>query len=315
MGKRPAASGSQPAEPTPPPSLEVRVAWASCVWFVLVGLALALAGRTRAFAPWREAAADVLFGTPTFPAALEPFAALTDVIIGGSIVGKWVAAAWLVAHPLRAGERWAHRALVAGLVWWFAWDSGVSLAVGATFNVWMINLLPFISFGALLAWAHRRGTHDAARVVRPPHAPITASWRALTLVCWLFVAVGVALSLGSTSLLFGVYQRAVAEAWFEGALTVEALTWMRFSYGIIGATFGAHFLMLALALHGAPGQRWVLTAVATSMLAWFVVDATGSALHGAWFNVWWVDAPSLAAVAIPWALARRETRARWSATP
>lgn len=53
------------------------------------------------------------------------------------------------------------------------------------------------------------------------------------------------------------------------------------------------------------GQRWALQAVATSMLSWFVVDATGSVLHGAWFNVWMVDAPSLLAVALPWAFARR----------
>lgn len=63
--------------------------------------------------------------------------------------------------------------------------------------------------------------------------------------------------------------------------------------------------MLALALRHAAGERWVLGAVASSMLGWFIVDATASVVHDAWFNVWLIDVPSLLALALPWWLALR----------
>jgi hypothetical protein len=153
---------------------------------------------------------------------------------------------------------------------------------------------------------------DAGEVAGTRWAPTTAgaAWTLLTRVCWGLALVGCVLALGNTTALFAVYHQAVADAWFRGSRDPDALTWMRFTYGIIGATFAGHFVMLALALRCARGQRWVLQATATSMLAWFAVDATGSALHGAWFNVWLVDAPSLLAVLAPCALAWRATAER-----
>ena len=124
-------------------------------------------------------------------------------------------------------------------------------------------------------------------------------------VCVGFAGVGVGVALGSHTLVFAPYRQAIADTWFHGTLSAEAWVWLRFTYALIGATFLGHFLMLALALRYAAGQRWVLDAVASSMLAWFVVDASASAVHGAWFNVWMIDVPSLVAVAVPWWLAAR----------
>jgi hypothetical protein len=118
--------------------------------------------------------------------------------------------------------------------------------------------------------------------------------------------VGVVVALGSHTLVFAPYQQAIADAWFHGTLPVDAWIWLRFTSALIGATFLGHFVMLALALRHAAGQRWVLDAVASSMLAWFLIDASQSAVHGAWFNVWMIDLPSLGAVALPWWLALRE---------
>jgi hypothetical protein len=291
------ATGSLACSPT-----LVRALWLVCLLFALLGLVLAIAGDTVIFAPWRSAAAAALLERPAFPATLEPFAALTDGILGGSIVGKWVAAAWLVRRPLAEGRRWAWWALVAGLLAWFVLDSGLSLALGAGFNVWMINLAPLVVFGGLLLPARAGTRPDApARVAAPP----SRAWAVLRWVCTGFAAFGVFVALGSHTLPFTLYQQAIADAWFHGTLPAEAWTWLRFGYGLIGATFLGHFLMLALALRHAAGQRWVLDAVASSMLAWFVVDATASAAHGAWFNVYMIDVPSLLAVALPWWLALR----------
>jgi hypothetical protein len=290
---------ASPSSAAPSPVL-VRALWLSCVAFALVGLAVAALGRTAMLAPWRAAAAVALLERPVLPVALEPFAMLTDGILGGSIVGKWVAAAWLVRHPLAEGRRWAWWALVAGLLAWFVLDSGVSLALGAGFNVWMIDLAPLVVVGGLLLAVRAR-----ARMEAPAPATETRAWAGLRWVCTGFAAFGVLVALGSHTLPFAPYRQAIADAWFHGTLPADAWLWLRFTYALIGATFLGHFLMLALALHHAPGQRWVLDMVATSMLAWFLVDATASAAHGAWFNVWMIDVPSLLAVALPWWLALR----------
>jgi hypothetical protein len=283
----------------PSPTL-VRALELVCLAFALMGVAVAAAGGTAMFAAWRAAAAQALLERPALPVTLEPFAALTDGILGGSIVGKWVAAAWLVRRPLAEGRRWAWWALVAGLLGWFVLDSGISVAMGAGFNVWMINLAPLVVFGGPLL-AARAGTRPEA----PAPAVVPGAWAVLRWVCIGFAAFGVLVALGSHTLPFALYRQAIADAWFHGTLPADAWIWLRFTYALIGATFFGHFLMLALALRHAPGQRWVLDAVATSMLAWFLVDATASAVHGAWFNVWMIDVPSLLAVALPWWLARR----------
>jgi hypothetical protein len=285
----------------PSPAL-VRALWLVCLGFAGVGLVLAVAGHTAMFAPWRTAAARALLDRPVLPATLEPFVALTDAILGGSIVGKWLAAAWLVRRALAEGRRWAFRALVVGLLAWFLLDAGVSLAMGAAFNVWMIDHAPLVVFGGLLVAARRR-LEPAAPAPEPAPSP---AWAVLRWVCLGFAAFGVVVALGSHTLPFAHYRQAIADAWFGGTLDADAWAWLRFSYALIGATFLAHFLMLALALRHAPGERWVLDAVITSMLGWFLVDATLSAVHGAWFNVWMIDAPSLLGVAVPWWLARRE---------
>ncbi|MCX4246280.1 hypothetical protein [Paraliomyxa miuraensis] len=295
----PPSDRESPARPRPSPAL-VRALGLVCLAFAGVGLLVALAGSTAVFAPWRHAAAEALLHEPDLPARLEPFVALTLAILGGSIVGKWTAAAWLVWRPLADGRRWAWRALVVGLLAWFGLDSSLSLALGARFNVWMINLAPLIVFGGLLVPARAATRPDPEAAVTPIRAFAALRW-----VCLGFAGFGVVVAVSSHTWLFGFYQRAIADAWFHGTLEEHAWIWLRFSYALIGATFLAHFLMLALALRHAAGQRWVLHAVMSSMLGWFLVDATLSAAHGAWFNVWMIDVPSLLAVALPWLLARR----------
>ena len=115
--------------------------------FAGVGVVVALAGTGLMFAMWRTAAADSFYGAETLPASISELVGLTLGILGGSIAGKWVAA-WAIARRYaQTGSPWMWRALVAGLLGWFAVDSGFSLGLGATFNVWMINVLPLAVFG------------------------------------------------------------------------------------------------------------------------------------------------------------------------
>ena len=271
--------------------------------FAGVGVAVAFAGTGPMFATWRTAAADSFYGTQTLPPELAELVGLTLGILGGSIAGKWVAA-WAIARRyVQTGAPWMWRALVAGLLAWFAVDSGFSLGLDASFNVAMINVLPLVVFGIPL-WLARPGREDDGRKDEPsPAMPLP--WKVLFATCVVFVIVG-ALLLGTpVSPLFAPYLETLAETYFEGGITHEAYLWIRFSYGLIGVTFGAHFLMLAWAVLRAPGQRWVLDAVALSMLAWFVVDSTACLRHGGLFNVLMINVPSMLAVTLPWAWSRR----------
>lgn len=271
--------------------------------FAGVGVAVAFAGTGPMFAMWRTAAAGSFYGTETLPPEIAELVGLTLGILGGSIAGKWVAAWALARRYAQTGSPWMWRALVAGLLVWFAVDSGFSLGLDATFNVAMINLMPLVVFGIPL-WLARPGRDDGDD--RSPALPLP--WKVLFATCVVFVIVG-ALLLGTpVSPLFVPYLETLADTYFEGGITHEAYIWIRFLYGLIGVTFGAQFLMLAWALLRAPGQRWVLDAVALSMLAWFLVDSTACLLHGGMFNVLMINVPSMLAVALPWAWCRRTAR-------
>lgn len=265
--------------------------------FTLVGIAVAAAGPAGPFTAWRLAAAEALLQRPDLPPALLPFAHASLGILGGSIAGKWIAAWFLVRHPLAQGRRWARHALVAGLLAWFAVDVAVSAAHGAWFNVWMIDLLPLALVGIPLCLVRA----DTAEGETPDP---TSAWRILRRLCGVYAAFGFALPLLVASPLFAPYVRLVGDAYFAGAVPADARVWLTFVYGIVGATFGAHFLMLWWALRAAPGRAWVHRMVGTSVGTWFVVDSASCLWHGAAFNVLVVNLPCLVTLAVPWALAR-----------
>ena len=277
----------------------LRALLVTCGGFAAVGLLLVLAGGTELFSSWRGAVAEAQLGLDALPAHVRPLAGFTEGILGGTVVGKWVAAAWLVAVPLRDGQRWAWWALLGGLLGCIAVSSGMSLVLGVTATLWMIDAAPLVLFGGLLL-----ATYRSTRASTPP--PPSARWWTVTQrACVVFVLVGVVVATASHSVIFEIYRQAIADTWFQGQLPADALAWVRMAYALVGATFVGHFIMLATALHFAVGQRWVLHATISSMLAWFFVDSTADIVHGAWFNVWMINIPSLLAVLIPATLASR----------
>lgn len=269
----------------------------ACGLFTLVGLILAFAGEA-VFGVWRDAVAQSLWGTP-FPRELAPYASFTDGVLGGSIVGKWVACAWLVHVPIRRRERWGLTALLAAHLGWFAIDATASVLYGATVNVWMIDALPLVAVGGL-ALAMWPGARPA-----PPPPKARPSVRVLLAVCLGSIAIGVVSAFAIRSPVFAYYGQSTADAFFGGALEGRWVDWQRFAYGLIGATIAGQFIALAAMLWRAPTERWVLHAVATSMTAWFVVDSAMCAAHGAWFNILQINVPSFAGTMLVWAFARR----------
>ncbi len=229
---------------------------AACIFFAGVGLGVAIA--PEAFGPWIDRAEQAFGPRP-------PHFALLMGILGGSIVGKWVAAAWLAT--LR--ERWAWWALLTGLVVWFAVDSLTSLAWGAGFNVWMINLFPLAAVGLALA-LHPRGAEGS-----PPR------WNLLAWVCLVNAVAGLAMATLVNTPLFDLWTRHVD----------APREWLGFLFGPIGGTIAAHFAMLVPA-----ARRGRVDLVVSSVLAWFLVDSARSAMEGAWFNLWIVNVPCLVLV-------------------
>jgi hypothetical protein len=275
----------------------------ACWMFAALGVVVA-SGPDALLAPWSEAAARSLLGREQLGAELVGFAAFTNGVLGGSIAGKWVAAWWLVRGPLRQRKRWAWNALVAGLLAWFGIDSAVSLALGAGFNVWMINLWPLVIVGGLLA-ALRRHT-EAGEPTEPPRV---WPWKLLWLGMAAFAVVGVVVAVAIRSPIFDLYNSGLRDAFFahREAMPADAVTYQRFAFGLIGATFAGHFVMLAWAARRAARERWVLAAIATSIAVWFVIDTTACLVHGALFNVLMINLPSLLAIAVLLALAARDT--------
>ena len=61
-------------------------------------------------------------------------------LLGATTAAFFVLVFLIVRHAFSRREPWSHRAVVAGVAVWFVLDSGFSLAVGAVFNVVLVNV-------------------------------------------------------------------------------------------------------------------------------------------------------------------------------
>jgi len=277
------------------------IRWAewTCIAFAAVGLILAIAGPLGPLQFWERRVDALFFGARPQP-ELQPFKAATFGILGGSIVGKWCAAWWLVRVPLRQRQRWALGGLWSGLLVWFLIDSVVSWRSGATFNIWLINAVPLVVMGGLLLRL-RSGMRPQSAAETASFGALPVGWRSLGLISIAFVGVGLVVAFGMDGPFFAIYRDLFGRYFFGGDLPLEAQRYLVFIAGPIGATFAGHFAMLAWAVRSTGAQRpaWLLQCVVTSVMAWFVVDSSMSILHGAWFNVVVVNVPTLVAMAYP----------------
>lgn len=268
--------------------------------FMAVGVALAVLGPTSLLDMWSErAAATFVAGKPS--AGFIGVRDLTYGILGGSIAGKWAAAFWLAHEPLRRRERWAWHASWAGLLTWFVFDSSLSFAFDCAWNVVMINLLAFVTVGATLL-AMRPGLDPPRPRISSPANTVIGVFSAL------MVVVGVVVGLANHSILFAPYNQ-LLYATYYGEVVPGAgdLAFSRFMFGLIGATFTAHFVMLAAMGFWARAEdaRWVARAFLSSVVVWFGVDSAMCLMRDGVFNVLIVNVPCLLAAVAAWAWARR----------
>jgi uncharacterized BrkB/YihY/UPF0761 family membrane protein len=143
-------------------------------------------------------------------------------------------------------------------------------------------------------------------------------WRRwLMIACLGFVAVGILVVVAGDSMVFAVYNEALATRFFPTTpMTHSVVEMKRFLFGPLGATIaGRWILMYYVIAYGFPSkQRWMWDACVVSLLGWFVIDSGASAYHRAWFNIVMINLAPLFTVGVPLFLVRREFIAHGPAT-
>lgn len=129
--------------------------------FCLFGVLIAVFPDARLLAPWTAAAAERFHGgvEPPEAAAMRAFLFGT---LGSTMAGSYLLQAFVIRFAFARRERWAWWATLAALLLWFGVDSALSLAHGAAFNVWMINVVPLVIFGLPLMATRRAFTRRSA---------------------------------------------------------------------------------------------------------------------------------------------------------
>lgn len=113
--------------------------------FCLFGLLVAVFPDAFFLAPWNHAVADAFYAGSEPPAAAA-FRAFIMAPLGATIAGSYLLQTAVIAVPFARREPWAWWATAGALALWFLVDSLLSLKHGAAFNVWLINLMPLVTF-------------------------------------------------------------------------------------------------------------------------------------------------------------------------
>lgn len=130
---------------------------------------------------------------------------------------------------------------------------------------------------------------------------------------WLLVVsivstgLGLVIALFPDSALFAPHTAAMADVFFDGAMPEQAYELRAFLFAPLGGTIAGYFLMQTLIVWGPFSRRepWAWHAILWAMLIWFTVDSALSVYHGAFFNVWMINASTLILVGLPLLMTRR----------
>lgn len=129
--------------------------------------------------------------------------------------------------------------------------------------------------------------------------------RWLTISCFLFGSVGIAVALFSDSPMFSLWNASFAQVFAEGAaLAPEAARTKSFLLGPLGGTILGSYVLCGFvaAVPFARRERWAWWAISLSLASWFALDSTVSVRHGACFNVYLINLVTLVGQGIPLAM-------------
>jgi len=114
---------------------------------VFFSIAIAFAGDSFLFVLHNAGSEAVFFPKTGFtPEALQ-FKKLMFAIIGGTLAGNHLLLYFVAKYPFAERKKWAWQAIAASLLLWFIIDSGMSLYLGAGYNVILINIPALLGIG------------------------------------------------------------------------------------------------------------------------------------------------------------------------
>jgi hypothetical protein len=115
----------------------------------------------------------------------------------------------------------------------------------------------------------------------------------------LFALMGLYWALAGTADPFGIYERLMAtNFWGEESLPEDARLTFQFLLVPLGATCAGYFTMqFFIATYAfANREKWGYAAIVVPFFVWFVIDTSLCLLHGAYFNIYFANITSLAAM-------------------
>ncbi len=295
-------SATSPALPDSPASRTRRAVagWVELVswFFVAFGVFLPFVFHGTAFELYRDALARWAYGADSIPSADEKLFGLMLGITGGSIAGKWIVHALLARGPLAEGCPWARDLTLRGLGAWFVVDSAASLAVGATFNVWMINLLPLALVGMPLAASYRSfDLRDDGSAGGGAAIATACRWTAA-----FGASTGLVIAFAGGTPAFALWFHGLELAQYAGASIDESTRRAAMAFfGPIGGCTFAQFVMLAGWIGHDRALRRPAIAGAASIAAWFAIDSGYGLASAGLFNILMINVPALAVTFPPWA--------------
>ncbi|MCR9142562.1 MAG: hypothetical protein NXI24_09945 [bacterium] len=134
-------------------------------------------------------------------------------------------------------------------------------------------------------------------------------WRRYMIVlCAISILQGVGSAIAASPDPFGIYSGYLQSFfWGDAEPSPAAESFRRFIFAPLGGTLAGYFVLL-LFIVVYPFQqreRWAHTAITAGILTWFFVDSSMTVYHGAWFNLYLVNLPTLALWSAPLIFTRR----------
>jgi hypothetical protein len=116
------------------------------------------------------------------------------------------------------------------------------------------------------------------------------------------ILIGILIAIAGNSFIFEPHNQGTRELFFEGnSMPKEMLYLKNWLFGIIGATLaGFHLLIVFITQFAfAKKEKWARNAIASALVLWFVVDSSISIYYGAYFNLYWINFPSITLLFLP----------------
>lgn len=123
------------------------------------------------------------------------------------------------------------------------------------------------------------------------------------------LVVGLLTAFAGNSFVFDLHNEQTKNVFLNGNdFTGQELNLKNWLFGIIGGTIvGFHLLAILISENAfKKKEKWAYNAIWGGLMSWFVIDSSISAFYGAFHNLWIINIPALAMIALPLLATRKE---------